>query len=406
VASTTTVDPSLVDTFGRRHSYLRVSLTDRCNLKCRYCMPEDGEEVFTPTPGGKVLTAQELKRLLRLFVRLGVRKVRLTGGEPTTRGDFAQIMQDIGELNACLDEPLSLGITTNGVRLKKFLPQMRAAGLRNVNLSLDTLQAAKFPFLAGKPLDWHARIMDSMRAVAEEPFFNLKLNCVLLKGANEDEVGAFVDLTESLPVEVRFLEFMPFDGNAWSANRLVPQADMIESVQNHLASRGLPAASRLPPDSLHDVARLWQVPGWVGRIGVISSMTDAFCGGCNRLRITANGELRNCLFGEQGWNLLQEMRRGVPDDEIIGTIAEAVQRKHAKLGGKRDMFELNERGAKDELLVCLCPYRGVFRMCLGCFHEEGGAEHAIPSSSRSVFAVPSQVVGLYPQAWEMAECMR
>jgi len=128
---------------------------------------------------------------------------------------------------------------------------------------------------------------------------------------------------------------------------------MIESIQNHLESRGLPAASRLPPDSLHDVARLWQVPGWVGRIGVISSMTDAFCGGCNRLRITANGELRNCLFGEQGWNLLQEMRRGVPDDEIIGTIAGAVQRKHAKLGGKRDMFELNERGAKALPMIAL-----------------------------------------------------
>jgi len=348
------IHPSLVDTFGRRHRYLRVSLTDRCNLKCRYCMPEDGEEVFTPTPGGKVMTAKELNQILRLFLQLGVRKVRLTGGEPTIRGDFERILEDLGELGTRLHEPLSLGITTNGIRLKRFLPQLRAAGLRSINLSLDTLEPAKFPFLAGRPLGWHARIMEVMHEIADqEDYFNLKLNCVLLKGANEDEIGAFVDLTESLPIEVRFLEFMPFDGNSWSANRLVPQADMIEAFQKHLEGKGLPPAQRLPPDSLHDVARLWQVPGWKGRIGVISSMTDAFCGGCNRLRVTAAGELRNCLFGEEGWNLLEEIRKGVSEEALVSQVAEAVQRKHSKLGGKRDMFELRERGDKALPMIAL-----------------------------------------------------
>eukprot|EP00439_Symbiodinium_sp_Y106_P060667 s4361_g9.t1 len=238
VASTTTVDPSLVDTFGRRHSYLRVSLTDRCNLKCRYCMPEDGEDprveavaaAFRPSGCQKGEAHRRRANHARRLRTDHAGRLHVSGSSRETWNLEAFVgsrneavcayknscLQDIGELNACLPEPLSLGITTNGVRLKKFLPQMRAAGLRNVNLSLDTLQAAKFPFLAGKPLDWHARIMDSMHA----------------------------DLTESLPVEVRFLEFMPFDGNAWSANRLVPQADMIESIQNHLESRGLPAASR------------------------------------------------------------------------------------------------------------------------------------------------------------------
>lgn len=348
------IDPALVDTFGRRHRYLRVSLTDRCNLRCRYCMPEDGEEVFTPTPGGKVMTAEELKRILQVFLELGVRKVRLTGGEPTIRGDFGCILEDLGELNTRLPEPLSLGITTNGIRLKKFLPQLRAAGLRSINLSLDTLQAAKFPFLAGRPLDWHARIMDAMHDIAtQEDYFQLKLNCVLLRGANEDEIGSFVDLTQSLPIEVRFLEFMPFDGNSWSANRLFPQADMIDAFQKHLEGRGLPRAQRLPPDSPHDVARLWQVPGWKGRIGVISSMTDAFCGGCNRLRITAAGELRNCLFGEEGWDLLQRIRGGASDPALVSEIAKAVQRKHSKLGGKRDMFELRERGDKALPMIAL-----------------------------------------------------
>eukprot|EP00437_Effrenium_voratum_P059516 CAMPEP_0181509536 /NCGR_PEP_ID=MMETSP1110-20121109/60394_1 /TAXON_ID=174948 /ORGANISM="Symbiodinium sp., Strain CCMP421" /LENGTH=192 /DNA_ID=CAMNT_0023639095 /DNA_START=108 /DNA_END=683 /DNA_ORIENTATION=+ len=192
-------------------------------------MPEGGEDVFTPTPGGKVMTAEELRRIMQLFLQLGVRKVRLTGGEPTIRSDFGRILEDFGELNVRLAEPLSLGITTNGVRLKRFLPQMKSAGLRNINLSLDTLQPAKFPFLAGKPMEWHARIVETMYAIAaEDRWFQLKLNCVLLRGANEDEIGAFVDLTEKLPIEVRFLEFMPFDGNSWSANRLVPQAEMLQ----------------------------------------------------------------------------------------------------------------------------------------------------------------------------------
>lgn len=317
-------------------------------------MPEDGEEVFTPTPGGKVMTAEELNRILRLFLQLGVRKVRLTGGEPTIRGDFDRILADIGEMRTRLPEPLSLGITTNGIRLKRFLPQMRAAGLTNINLSLDTLEPAKFPFLAGRPLEWHARVMDVMQEIAaQEDCFKLKLNCVLLKGANEDEIGAFVDLTESLPIEVRFLEFMPFDGNSWSANRLVPQADMIEAFQKHLEVKGLPRAERLPPDSLHDVARLWQVPGWKGRIGVISSMTDAFCGGCNRLRVTAAGELRNCLFGEEGWSLLEKIRNGASDEALVSQVGDAVQRKHSKLGGKRDMFELRERGDKALPMIAL-----------------------------------------------------
>eukprot|EP00931_Biecheleriopsis_adriatica_P121089 TRINITY_DN96168_c0_g1_i1.p1 TRINITY_DN96168_c0_g1~~TRINITY_DN96168_c0_g1_i1.p1 ORF type:complete len:391 (+),score=65.88 TRINITY_DN96168_c0_g1_i1:96-1268(+) len=354
VSSLGNIDPALVDSFGRRHRYLRLSLTDRCNLRCRYCMPEDGEEVFTPTAGGDMLTAEELRRLLALFVQLGVRKVRLTGGEPTVRGDFDRILQDLGELNASLPEPMSLGITTNGLRLQRFLPLMRAAGLRNINLSLDTLVPAKFPFLAGKPVEWHERILKAMREVgSQEENFQLKLNCVLLRGVNEDEIGSFVDLTQELPVEVRFLEFMPFDGNAWSANRLVPQAEIIDSVRQHLASRGGQQLERLPPDSPHDVARLWQVPRWPGRIGVISSMTDAFCGGCNRIRITASGELRNCLFGEEGWSLRDALRSSASDAALAKTIATAVQRKHAKLGGKKDMFELQERGKQALPMIAL-----------------------------------------------------
>mmetsp|Transcript_139627 Transcript_139627/g.446780 ORF Transcript_139627/g.446780 Transcript_139627/m.446780 type:complete len:432 (-) Transcript_139627:77-1372(-) len=340
------IDPSLVDTFGRKHRYLRLSLTDKCNLRCSYCSPEEGEEPLVPAANGEALTADEISRLLRLFVTLGVRKVRLTGGEPTIRGDFGRIVKDLGELRRITDEPLSFGITTNGVRIARFLPQLRDAGLTNINLSLDTLVAAKFPLLVRRDMKWHTRVMDALHEmVADDSPFNVKLNCVLLRGVNEEELGAFIDLTEKLPIEVRFLEFMPFDGNAWSANRMVPQAEIMEAMQLHLASRGLGPARRLPPDSPNDVARLWAVDGWRGRVGVIASMTDAFCGGCNRLRITANGEMRNCLFGEEGWSLRDSFRQGESDQAVAEVIAGGVQAKFVKLGGKRDMHELRERGA-------------------------------------------------------------
>lgn len=348
------VDPALVDSFGRRHRYLRVSLTDRCNLRCQYCMPDEGEEPLVPNDGGDLLTAEELRRLTSLFVRLGVRKVRLTGGEPTIRGDFARVVEDLGQLNASLPEPLSLGLTTNGVRLQRFLPQLRAAGVRQVNLSLDTLVPAKFPLLARRPQSWHERVLQCMREVAsQEDHFTLKVNCVLLRGVNEDEIGDFVDLTEHQAIEVRFLEFMPFDRNGWNANRLVPQADMLAAVERHLARRGLGPPDRLPPDSLNDVARLWKVPGWRGRLGFIASMTDAFCGGCNRLRLTSDGQLRNCLFGEEGWSLRDAVRAGVDDEALTATIASGVRSKFAKLGGKRDMHELRERGALGLPMVAL-----------------------------------------------------
>lgn len=348
------VNEALIDKFGRRHRYLRISLTDRCNLRCKYCMPDEGEDtVFTPSAGGELLTTEELHRLVSLFVSLGVRKIRLTGGEPTIRGDLASIIRHLGEVSAGAPEPLSMGITTNGVRLRKFLPHFRDAGLRSINLSLDTLVSAKFPLLARRSEEWHQRIMEVLRTVAEqEEHFTLKVNCVLLRGVNDDEIGEFVNLTKDMPLEVRFLEFMPFDGNSWSEGRLVSQDVIVESMQKHLERMGT-SLERLPPDSPHDVANLWKVPGWRGRIGIIASMTDAFCGGCNRIRLTSNGQLRNCLFGEEGWSLRDEIRQGVSDELLTASIATGVKAKYTKLGGKRDMHELQERGALALPMVAL-----------------------------------------------------
>jgi len=316
-------------------------------LRCKYCMPEEGssEDTVVPTLSPELLSTDELLRVISLFVGLGVRKIRLTGGEPTIRNDLDRIVGHIGELSATLPKPLSLGITTNGIRLRKFMPLFRSAGMRNINLSLDTLVSAKWPLLTRKPAEWHKRVMKVIEDLCDqEEHFTLKVNCVLLKGVNDDEIGEFVELTRNMPLEVRFLEFMPFDGNSWSKNRLVSQATMIEAMQKHLHSKGL-AAERLPPDSLHDVANLWKVPGWRGRIGIIASMSDAFCGGCNRLRLTSSGEIRNCLFGEEGWSLRDLMREGASDDQLTTEIASSTQKKYFKLGGAADMQELKARSA-------------------------------------------------------------
>jgi len=348
------VHKALIDNFGRRHRYLRISLTDRCNLRCKYCMPEEGDDTLVPNKNPVLLTTEELLRVLSLFVDLGVRKVRLTGGEPTIRSDLDHIVGHLGDLSSRLPEPLSLGITTNGVRLRKFLPHFQAAGLRNINLSLDTLVSAKFPLLARRPQEWHERVLKVLEDVAAaDEHFTLKVNCCLLRGINDDEIGDFVSLTEHMPIEVRFLEFMPFDGNSWSANRLVPQDAIIKTMQDHLFDRAGKLAERLPPDSPHDVANLWKVPGWRGRIGIIASMTDAFCGGCNRIRLTSDGQLRNCLFGEEGWSLRDDIRNGASDEMLTSTIASGVHAKHPKLGGKRDMHELQERGALNLPMIAL-----------------------------------------------------
>lgn len=347
----------LYDTFGRKHTYLRISLTDRCNLRCKYCMPGDEEEPIAHATDPELLTTEELHRIFHLFVDLGVRKVRLTGGEPTIRRDFGDLVAGLGRISAAAPKPLTLGITTNGVKLSRHLPTLREAGLRNINLSLDTLVPAKFPLLTRRPVEMHKRVLDTLYAVAGQPdAFKLKVNCVLMRGVNEDEIGDFVDLTEHLPIEVRFLEFMPFDRNGWSANRLVPQADIIRAVERHVATKrglGPEALKVLPPDTINDVANLWRVDGWQGRLGMIASMTDAFCGGCNRLRLTSDGQIRNCLFGEEGWSLRDALRAGATDEALRETVATAVRAKHQKLGGKKDMHELKARGALGLPMVAL-----------------------------------------------------
>ncbi len=318
----------LSDGFGRRHTYLRISLIERCNLRCRYCMPEEGLDW---TPGEQLLTDDEIIRLARLFVEAGVTKIRLTGGEPLLRRGVERIAKEIGALPGLRD----LAITTNGLLLPKKIDRLQKAGLTQINLSLDTLRPERFAAITrrkGFPL-----VLRAVDEAIRRGFSPLKVNCVVMRGVNDDEVLDFVAWTEEKPVEVRFIEYMPFDGNRWDDRRLVPTAALLERVRVRY-----PHLERLQ-DGPHDTSQTHRVPGFVGRIGFISSMTEPFCEGCNRLRLTADGHLKVCLFGRAEVSLRDALRRGAPDGEVRALISRAVGRKKARHAGMYNLAQMENR---------------------------------------------------------------
>ncbi|XP_020873889.1 GTP 3',8-cyclase, mitochondrial, partial [Arabidopsis lyrata subsp. lyrata] len=221
------VSDMLIDSFGRLHTYLRISLTERCNLRCQYCMPSEGVEL---TPKPQLLSQSEIVRLAGLFVSAGVNKIRLTGGEPTIRNDIEEICLQLSSLKGLKN----LAITTNGITLAKKLPKLQECGLDSLNISLDTLVPAKFEFLTRRK--GHDRVMKSIDTAIELGYNPVKVNCVVMRGLNDDEICDFVELTREKPINVRFIEFMPFDGNVWNVKKLVPYAEVMDKVVKRFPS--------------------------------------------------------------------------------------------------------------------------------------------------------------------------
>jgi cyclic pyranopterin phosphate synthase len=299
----------LTDTFHRQHDYLRISVTERCNLRCVYCMPEEGVPL---SPTNELLTTPEIVMLSSLFVSQGVTKIRLTGGEPTVRRDIVPLMQQIGALRAHGLRELCL--TTNGLSLHRKLEPMVEAGLTGVNLSLDTLDPWQFQLMtrrAGfsavqKTID---RIFELNKAGAGIKF---KINCVVMRGLNDREILPFVELTREKDVEVRFIEYMPFDGNKWSKGKMFSYQEMLDLIRSRY-----PDLERVQGHK-NDTSKTFHVPGFAGRLGFITSMTHNFCGTCNRLRITGDGNLKVCLFGNAEVSLrdiVRKVNKGEPIDE-------------------------------------------------------------------------------------------
>ncbi|KAK7695025.1 hypothetical protein QCA50_002213 [Cerrena zonata] len=325
------VSPFLIDTFRRRHDYLRISLTERCNLRCFYCMPSEGIEL---SPNGNILTDDEVVRLATLFVRNGVTKIRLTGGEPTVRKNIVDI---VGRLNTLRRFGLqSIGMTTNGIALHRRLPSLVANGLTHLNISLDTLDPFKFEIMTRRP--GHEAVMRAIEtALALPELHSVKLNVVIVKGLNDSEALNFLEMTKDKRLSVRFIEFMPFTGNKWDKAKMVPSSELL----SHIAERH-PTATRAP-DALNDTARNYTIPGYQGSFGFISSMSDHFCGSCNRLRLTADGQIKVCLFDAKEISLRDQMRRGASDEDLLHTIGLAVRGKKEKHAGMEDIDVITNR---------------------------------------------------------------
>ncbi|KAM7117568.1 molybdenum cofactor biosynthesis protein 1 isoform 2-T2 [Ciconia maguari] len=302
----------LTDSFGRQHNYLRISLTEKCNLRCQYCMPEEGVQL---TPKSELLTTQEIITLARLFVKEGVEKIRLTGGEPLIRPDVVDIVGQLYKLEGLK----TIAVTTNGINLARLLPRLKEAGLNAINISLDTLVPAKFEFIVRRK-GFH-KVMEGIHKATELGYRPVKVNCVVMRGFNEDELLGFVDFTKDLPLDVRFIEYMPFDGNKWNFKKMVSYKEMLDTIKQRW-----PELEKLPCEA-SSTAKSYKVPHFQGQISFITSMSEHFCGSCNRLRITADGNLKVCLFGNSEVSLRDHLRSGASEEALVQIIGAAVGRK-------------------------------------------------------------------------------
>ncbi|KAF1986350.1 molybdenum cofactor biosynthesis prote [Aulographum hederae CBS 113979] len=306
----------LTDTFNRQHDYLRISVTERCNLRCLYCMPEEGVPL---SPSAHLLTSPEIFYLSSLFVSQGVTKIRLTGGEPTVRRDIVPLMHSIGSLRSKGLRELCL--TTNGISLHRKLDSMAEAGLTGVNLSLDTLDPFQFQIMTRrKGFD---AVMKSIDRILEMnkvgAGIKLKVNCVVMRGLNDREILPFVELGRETDIEVRFIEYMPFDGNKWSQGKMISYQEMLDIIKEKY-----PDLQRVQGHK-NDTSKTFQVPGFVGKMGFITSMTHNFCGTCNRLRITGDGNLKVCLFGNTEVSLRDLLRKGNDGNPVDEEAFEALK---------------------------------------------------------------------------------
>ncbi|XP_038617201.1 molybdenum cofactor biosynthesis protein 1 isoform X1 [Tachyglossus aculeatus] len=304
-------------------------------------MPEEGVPL---TPKADLLTTPEILRLARLFVQEGVDKIRLTGGEPLIRPDVVDIVAQLRQLPGLK----TLAVTTNGINLARMLPRLQEAGLDALNVSLDTLVPAKFEFIVRRK-GFH-KVMEGIHKAIELGYDPVKVNCVVMRGLNEDELLDFVALSEQLPVDVRFIEYMPFDGNKWNFKKMVSYKEMLDTIQGRW-----PELVKLPVED-SSTAKTYKVPHFLGQISFITSMSEHFCGSCNRLRITADGNLKVCLFGNSEVSLRDHLRAGAPEEELMRVIGAAVGRKKRQHAG---MFNISQMKNRPMILIDRPPLRAV-----------------------------------------------
>ncbi|MEO7524678.1 MAG: GTP 3',8-cyclase MoaA, partial [Ferruginibacter sp.] len=302
----------LKDKHNRAHNYLRISLTDNCNMRCFYCMPDDDYE-FTPL--SKLMQSDEIIAIAKTFVSLGINKIRLTGGEPLVRKDVVEIITGLSKL------PVKLTLTTNGSRLHDFIGLLEQSGVNTLNVSLDTLQRDKFMMITKR--DQFELVKNNIELLLQKNF-HVKINMVVMKGMNENEINDFVSWTKHSPVHVRFIEFMPFEGNRWTSNKVFTLQEILDTVRSVYEVETL-------QNDVHDTSKAFKVPGYAGTFAVISTMSEPFCSGCNRIRLTADGKIKNCLFSREETDLLAAFRN---KEDILPLITQSIKNKAAALGGQ------------------------------------------------------------------------
>jgi len=317
--------PQLTDTFGRKHDYLRISLTDACNLRCVYCIPN---EKMLVTPAPKLMQLHEIETIAGIFVGLGVKKIRLTGGEPLLRKDAKEIIQRLSKF------PIELAVSTNAVLVNEYIDTFKKANIHSVNVSLDTLSPDEF-FAITKRGDFK-KIMTNIYLLLSQNF-KVKINMVVMKGINEHTILDFISWTKDFPVDVRFIEFMPFAGNAWLPEKVFSYKEMLDTISAKHEFLKL-------EDSLNDTAKKYKIKGHAGTFAFITTITEPFCDSCNRLRLTADGKMKNCLFSQGETDLLSALRSG---KDIEPLILSCLKNKKQERGGRFDI-ENNVRSEKIE----------------------------------------------------------
>ena len=302
----------LADRFSRKIDYLRISITDHCNLNCSYCAPFGGRKKLTHA---EILSYEEIYRLTKAAVEAGISKVRITGGEPLMRKGVVELCRMLSGIQGLE----SLTLTTNGVRLQELAPQLHDAGVQRVNVSLDTLRPERFRKITG--YDLLPQVLAGISMAQEVGLHPVKINTVVMRGVNEDEIEDFAELSVEKPYHVRFIELMPFNGSVDHQSLFVPVEEMVKRVKRVGDLSLEPAAESSGP------ARLCSLPGAKGKVGFIAPLSYHFCGSCNRLRLTADGKLRTCLFSQQEIDIKGPLRAGASIAEMASIFRLAASQK-------------------------------------------------------------------------------
>jgi cyclic pyranopterin phosphate synthase len=311
------------DQFGRRIDYLRISVTDKCNLRCTYCMPVEGLEWV---PRAELLTYEEITEIVRQMADMGLSRIRLTGGEPLIRTDLPRLARMLSAVPGIED----LALSTNAVLLPRFAEELREAGVRRVNISLDTLRRDRFEAIARRPPRFFDATLAGLEAAEAVGFDPIKINTVMMRGLNDDELDTFAAATRERPWHVRFIELMPVGANLHLTERFIPASEMLERM------RGFGALEPVEGPPGNGPARYFRFPGAPGTVGVITPLSHNYCDGCNRMRLTAEGHLRTCLFGDHEVDLKTPLRAsGRVTDAVETALAGKPERHYLQLGTSR-----------------------------------------------------------------------